>query len=377
MERPSNVVICGNYGATNLGDEAILEGILSMVRRALPDADITVMSSNPPETAALHGVKSVFLLPSGPRSLARGIFGGTIGRTFDVLKRADLFILGGGGLFTDEKPLAVLIWSLQARLAAWFHVPIFCLGQSIGPLKTFFGRRMARATFRRARIITVRDHGSADLLVRLGIDDPVELADPAFVLGSPEPLAERREPYVVLSIRPWLKGDPAELYKIIAQFVDWLWETYRLRTIFVPFQMLKDDDSSELNKILVQLWDVKAGELFEYSPDYRKVMELMSRATAVVGMRLHSLIFSSLSHTPFLALSYSEKVRQFARLVEMQDYLLDWENVTLDDLKARFQALLEQHETMVQRLDENVILLRSKALKHEEILRGIFEQSGK
>jgi polysaccharide pyruvyl transferase WcaK-like protein len=32
------VLICGNYGATNIGDEAILDGIILLVRLADPDA---------------------------------------------------------------------------------------------------------------------------------------------------------------------------------------------------------------------------------------------------------------------------------------------------------------------------------------------------
>lgn len=38
--------ISGSYGGMNLGDEAILEGIIAQLRATLP-ADITVFSRNP------------------------------------------------------------------------------------------------------------------------------------------------------------------------------------------------------------------------------------------------------------------------------------------------------------------------------------------
>ena len=60
------IVICGNYGATNLGDEAILESILQMVRGAFADARatagavrVTVVSADCDSTAAKYGERYV------------------------------------------------------------------------------------------------------------------------------------------------------------------------------------------------------------------------------------------------------------------------------------------------------------------------------
>lgn len=365
------IVICGNYGATNLGDEAILEGILSLVRRSIPTPEITVLSTNPQETAAIHSVESLPLIPAGPRSLMRGVVHGTLKKTLKTIKNADLFILGGGGLFTDEKLHAVLIWALQTRVAAWYKTPIFSFGQSVGPLTSFLGRRIAKTAFRRSQIITVRDASSASLVQRFGIDDVKELADPAFALGSPEPKPETVESYVVLSVRPWIHGDTATLHRTLASFIDWLWKEHALKTVLVPFQVSHDNDVAELSSLLKLVQNSEAAELFDYSADYRQVMELMARSTAVVGMRLHSLIFSSLTHTPFIGLSYSEKVRQFAKQVQMEDQILDWSSMNLDALKERFSFLLEHREELGATLDQQVLLQRSKALQHEDLLRAL------
>lgn len=52
---PYRIAISGSYGGMNLGDEAILEGILSGLRGAVP-AHVTVFSRNPrirsPDTAS-------------------------------------------------------------------------------------------------------------------------------------------------------------------------------------------------------------------------------------------------------------------------------------------------------------------------------------
>jgi polysaccharide pyruvyl transferase WcaK-like protein len=72
------IVICGNYGAENLGDELILEGMLETLRAVSPDAEITVMSGNPKETKwlykARYGMEAVAKFPSGIRSFLKSIF---------------------------------------------------------------------------------------------------------------------------------------------------------------------------------------------------------------------------------------------------------------------------------------------------------------
>lgn len=49
------------FGCDNIGDEAILECIVSIIRRNFPSASITVSTAKPKETARLLGVDCVEL----------------------------------------------------------------------------------------------------------------------------------------------------------------------------------------------------------------------------------------------------------------------------------------------------------------------------
>ncbi len=386
-----NIVICGNYGATNLGDEAILDGILTVIEEARIesnkeiDLNITVLSANPRQTKLDHKVESEYLFPAGVRSFIRGLTSGSIWRSFGVLKKADLFILGGGGLFTDEKPYAVLIWTLQAKMARLLGVPVVCLGQSVGPLRTFFGRRVTRGVYMKSVHNTVRDHESLEVLTGLGVPDVEELADPAFLLGNGEPLGGKPEDIAVFSVRPWIKGNQARAYENLASFIVRLWQEHGIKSVLVPFQVWKDDDLDCLNKIIerVQFILDEKGELneniadnfvevFEYSSNYRKIPELMGRSRLVCGMRLHSLIFASLTGCPFIGISYSRKVKSFARKAGMAEYVLDYESFTLDDLKGRFNAIESNRDKLIEKLDNEVIIMRAKATAHKELLAEYF-----
>src|SRR5207247_2451329 len=68
------ILVLGGYGYRNVGDEAMLAGLL---REIGTDRRVTVVSRLPAETAALHGVRSIPISQSvqalrGHRSLIIG-----------------------------------------------------------------------------------------------------------------------------------------------------------------------------------------------------------------------------------------------------------------------------------------------------------------
>jgi polysaccharide pyruvyl transferase CsaB len=368
------IVICGNYGATNIGDEAILAGILALINDSYPSGsankpEITVLSANPENTTALHNVKSLPLLPAGPRSFFRGLFSGGITRTLDAIRTCDGFILGGGGLFNAEKPLSLIIWGLQAKFALLFKKPLFCIGQSVGPITNFFARYMVKSVFSRARVISLRDRKSQALLHKLGCPLANVIADPAFALHTDLPAGTEREKFIVMSVRPWHKDFSPDLYQYFAQAIDDIHEKYGFKTILTPFSSYPEDDSSVLSNILAQVKNPSAVELFEYSADYHKLLELISRSKAVIGMRLHSLIFATLTRTPFIGISYSDKVASFVSEAGMDEYLINLPEISADVLDIIFSQLMENYDHVTTNLTEKNALLRADARKQEELLR--------
>jgi len=363
------IVLCGNYGASNLGDEAVLDGILSLIQKVFPDAEVTVMSADPAETERLHHVKSVVFIPSGLRSFAASLHE-NFGKTSQAIKKADLFIMGGGGLFSDEKFRALWIWTVQAFFPAFLNKPIVCIGQSVGPLKTWLGRFFAKRFFRKCKMISVRDSASAKLLKELGFTSVEALADPAFSLSVQAKDFSEREKFIVLSIRPWLPKELHDQHEVLAHFIDWVHEKYGFKTKLVPFQIFQDNDSEELKKILSYLQYPQSAELTEFSPDYQKTLELISRAQAVVGMRLHSLIFATLSETPFLALSYSQKIDGLINDLDLSDLLLSWKNLQLSELQKKFEVLMNQQKTLQEKLHEKKVMSKVLVEKNVELLKS-------
>ena len=55
----TSIIIEGYYGCGSLGDEAILQGLLQMIKKQYSSVDITVVSFNPKQTSEMHDVKAV------------------------------------------------------------------------------------------------------------------------------------------------------------------------------------------------------------------------------------------------------------------------------------------------------------------------------
>src|SRR3954466_5941388 len=85
------VGITGSYGGLNLGDEAILQSIITQLRRDLP-VELTVFSRDAEDTKRRHGVERAVPV----RKLSRA-------EVTPEVERLDLLIFGGGGILYDAE----------------------------------------------------------------------------------------------------------------------------------------------------------------------------------------------------------------------------------------------------------------------------------
>ena len=94
-----------------------------------------------------------------------------------------------------------------------------------------------------------------------------------------------------------------------------------------------------------------------YPKDYLQYWQDLADAQVVVSMRYHGLILSAAAHTPCVALSYENKMREAATYLEMHELLVDVGTVTtveIDDLLHRATApdttAVASRRTTIERL---------------------------
>jgi polysaccharide pyruvyl transferase CsaB len=350
-------VISGYYGYANPGDEAILGVLLSELRALWPEAHLQVISGTPEETAATYQVES--LLWSDPAAIGAAV------------QSADLVVSGGGGIFHDYggfPPDGLFTegnWGLgfhvtAGALAALFGKPHLIYAVGVGPLLTEHGRSYTRAICETASVISVRDEGSRELLVEIGVPaqrvvvtaDPAFLFEPATAERAQEILAAEgvaaagtSRPLIGIAIRHWAHGVEQEEWEAaLAEGLRIFLETTPAQLVFLPFQRFPGEQEDDLavvrrvSELLPQSVSTAAVHLLTgiYTPAEKAA--LLGSCQTVVGMRLHALIFSMTAGVPFVALTYDDKVRQVVRRAGRAEFGIDMAELQPALLAERLQA---------------------------------------
>jgi len=167
------LLLVGNYGVGNLGDEALKEYFL----HTFSDVEWITLSAHPQHRG------EVPRLPFGIRSFFKPWW-----RTLRAYRRSDGVVFGGGTLFTDtESLLACILWWWHAFVAWALRRPIYLAFQGIGPFRTRVGECCARWVVRRAALITVRDRLSRERVESWKLNKKiVQTFDPVYSLLQEE-----------------------------------------------------------------------------------------------------------------------------------------------------------------------------------------------
>ena len=333
--RTNNILIIGNYGAGNLGDDAILGGIVTELRSIGYSGEIHVPHGGSKTSPEIYkGLKKAPFIPVGLRSR----FKKTRKAALAAIKLADLVILGGGGLFTDEESWkAPLIWAAQAKTCRRLRKPTICFGQSVGPLRHWWSRRLAKQTFKNAIAVHVRDQISVDLLKTWKIEATLG-TDPAFSWLLDQKRTIPKKPVLLVSLREWPGLGSAEWRPIVKEI-----------QVFAK--------KRKLNPILLSMQqgeDLKDAGLELYEPTSAlAAFEAFEKAQLAVTMRLHAGIFSVAAGTTTLALSYSSKVKGL--LADSCTVLSDFEPEKIRD--------------SLKNLGKKTLNVEAKLVKNQEFLR--------
>jgi polysaccharide pyruvyl transferase CsaB len=311
--RPARVAISGSYGGVNLGDEAILQSIVTQLRQV--PVEITVFTSDPEDTLRRHGVERALQVRGLTRDEARA-----------EVERHDVLVLGGGGILYDS---AVEAYLREVILAHEVGVPVFVYAISAGPLTHAAARTLVREGLNAAAVITVRDRQGKRLLEEVGVKKEVRVtADPALLLEK-QPLPEdalRREGLdsgrrlVGFSVRepgpaaPDLDVD--HYHKLVADAADFMVDRYDADVVFVPLEPTSRD-LQHSHAVVSKMLSPQHAAVLKQQYTSGELLALMERFEFAVGMRLHFLIFAATRRVPFVALPYALKVTGFIEDLEM------------------------------------------------------------
>lgn len=339
---PLRVVVSGYYGYNNLGDEAILTALTQQLRAVggpEGSVEIVALSGDPAATSAALGIQAVDRL--------------ALPAVWRALRRADLFISGGGSLLQDVTGLGSVPYYLGLmRLAKLAGTRTMMLGQGVGPLGLPTSRWLVGRVVRGLDAVTVRDEDSRELLVRCGVPrDRIELtADPVLALAPAS--ADRADAIwqrlgltpgratIAVSVRPWATWYERQL-KAFSAVLAQRAEAWDAQILLLPFHRPDDEPLvDELRYCLETRPDAHRPQVavLEEALAPQDMMALLGRVDLLVGMRLHALIMAAAMATPSFGIVYDPKIAAFADQAGFPTI----ESVTALEESDRLAALLQR-----------------------------------
>jgi polysaccharide pyruvyl transferase CsaB len=287
-------LLVGYYGEHNLGDDALLEVLLSQLP---PGCDPLVTARDGAQVANRHGVRCV------DRTSFSEVLAG--------LSASTALVLGGGSLLQDSTSFRSLLYYAALIQAARLQAkPVLLWAQGLGPLRQRRSRLLVRLLLAQTTACSWRDAESEALARRLGWparqaavgSDPVWSLPAVPWCGSGGPVVLCFRPTAQLNgerWRPWLAA-----LEQVAPDREVLW---------LPLHAHQDRGLlADLHRhgLLSDRLAARCRELTAEQPS--DVISACSGAGLVVAMRLHGLILAALSGAPVAALSYDPKVRAAA-----------------------------------------------------------------
>ncbi len=293
-----DVCLCGYYGFGNLGDDTLLRMGIRRARE-LGYKRISALTERPKwDRYSFHAVcrsrKNIFSVVW-------------------TIAKSRVLIFGGGTLIQERTSLrSLLYYCALGEIARFFSVSVELWGNGIGEVRSPLGRFFTKRFLLNAARVGARDQASLEIAEKFGAgggrcvreNDLAVSSGVVFGIWRQRLLQICGDGYTVVCP----KGGCSE--KEYSRFASLISEMGRGRIVILAAYPRED------RKISLKLCREKNGVYLE-GISGEELAALLSGAAACVSMRLHPLIFASLSGIPYFGIGDDIKIREFCREGEM------------------------------------------------------------
>ncbi|MEA2003209.1 MAG: polysaccharide pyruvyl transferase family protein, partial [Actinomycetota bacterium] len=218
--------------------------------------------------------------------------------------------------------------------------------------------------------VGVRGPRSEALLREWGFDGELEILGDVGLSIQPATPTEKEDGLVVVS-PAWTNGelwgeDDGRVFTALAGLVTEM----RRQGREVAYMSCSPGDDRHIMEIMKQSNSLDARYVAAYD-DHDAGFEILAAAGVVVAERLHAAVVAAGCGTPFVAVEYRPKIRDFARSVDQEDYVVRSDEVTSDNLAALVAAV--EAEGFAARLNPAVDRYRARQRRVAEQLSSLLQ----
>jgi polysaccharide pyruvyl transferase WcaK-like protein len=322
----------GYYGFGNVGDDLLLNAVVTATLKLAPDARFVVRSLCPVDGVEPSGqIEFVALervMSDQTKSRLRR-FGQYVLATWKSLAGCSHVVFGGGTLFHARGNSSVnlaLIFMLVV-MARFRGATVYALGVGVAPLNGTMPKRLMRAILARVADFAVRDESSLDHCQGLAAGVQLRLtADLVFSLTLPSASRDQhlgRRPVVAMTLAASDIGNGTEHEHFLRQLAVALELLVRRgwSVCFLAFQELdqagvKVSDTALFTRVQSCNPTLENSVVrMSASPD--DIAQLFSTIDVVAGMRFHGHVLAAMQGMPFVGVGRDEKLKDLCYQLSM------------------------------------------------------------
>ena len=360
------VYIDGNgYGFGNIGDDAILQGIIRILRTVPEISTITV--------ATKDGKRLPFLDDDVHVSVSFDI-----NSAWGMIKESDCLLVGGGTMIGDELglhfPLGYNVERILYSKKIQKKTILFGIGAN-NP-GTIQGRELAKIMINHSDLVSVRDTESSVICRTLSCNHAriFQSADPAFLLEPKETVRSKKMKELIrskgktigINVVNEVWAGKKGYKKAIANACALLREKQGFFPVFISNEIRPGAFfDSAANRETASFLNC---EYLIIEPQYfmpEEMIDIISAFDLFLSMRMHGLIFASIAGVPFATISRIDKVDNFMHLFNRES------SGTIDTVKAEFiqndlEFLIRERDQIKSGMLTIVQKNRSECMKNAE-----------
>lgn len=358
------LVISGYHGFGNIGDEAILQAMVTEFKNMDKEIELTVLSQRPEDTRRQFDVEAV------DRS--------SLFKVIKTLFKSDILISGGGSLLQESTGrLSIFYYLFIYFVAMIFRKKIIVFSHGIGPIYRKSSKQLIRFVFNRVSSISVRDKYSKEELIDYGVQpEKIDVtADPVIcfkkfgtkqgeMLFSKYGAYDPELPTIGFAVKA-SKGHQVEIQfaKIIGKLKE-----KPCNVVLIPFHY--SEDLSLIEKII----KLSPHDIISINEKHsvEEVFSMIETMDVLIGVRLHALIFAAVSETPMVGITYDPKIDAFLDSIQ-ESSVCSIREIDVDAVVAKVEDHLKHQDIIQNRLKMDVFKYKVLLTKYNSGIEAMID----
>jgi polysaccharide pyruvyl transferase WcaK-like protein len=348
------------WGTTlkKIADEAQMLTHYKIIKKYLPDADVTMITYLKPSVQAAYPDLTIVPIPHIHKSLPR-IF------------LSDLFIVAGGPYF-DYFPHILKVFLLTTLL--WLaRVPILIYGVTGFPVQSWFGRHVFKWMGNMAKEIVTRDMSAFNSLKDMGVSTPIKQGTDLRAILDPAPIERVHEilrgegidpqkPTIGLTVRfvdknvpEWVrehlnfKEESIDKFnqvmgKVVAELCK------KAQVFIIAMNPVLTDDLKVAKNIQKYMDDPSQLKIIEHRYLATETLGIIQACDLLIAGRVGSAVFATMLETPLVAISHEHRMKEWMDEVGVGEYCFDWQELNPDQMLAQIGMAMAPNNDEIKQL---------------------------